>query len=83
MLAVQRYRPQRYPPGPDFAQFGDTLFAGHVKAAGRVSAPNRRREFAAIHMDRLEKAGLKPYETEFHVIHTPNDDGALDSAPHS
>jgi hypothetical protein len=55
MLAVQRYRPQKYPLGPDFAQFGDTLFAGHVKAAGR------RREFATIHMDRLERAGLKPY----------------------
>ena len=70
MLAVQRYRPQKYPPGPDFAQFGDSLFAGHVKAAGRM-ASNRRREFATIHMGRLDRAGLQPYNTEFHTIHTP------------
>ena len=78
MLAVQRYRPQKYTPGPDFAQFGDSLFAGHVKAAGRASnqaSSNRRREFAAIHMDRLERAGLRPYNinnAESYSIHTPD-----------
>ena len=75
MLAVQRYRPQKYPPGPHFAQFGDMLFAGHVKAAGRASnqaSSNRKREFAAIHMERLERAGLRPYNAETYSIHTPD-----------
>jgi hypothetical protein len=82
MLAVQSYRPQKYPPGPDFVQFGDTLFAGHVKAAGRM-ASNRRREFEAIHMDRLERAGLKPYNAETHRIYPPNDEEAFESAANS
>ena len=86
MLAVQRYRPQKYPPGPHFAQFGDTLFAGHVKAAGqasnRMASSNRKHEFAAIHMERLERAGLKPYNAETYSIHTPDGEG-FESAANS
>ena len=80
MLAVKQYRRENYPPGGNFVQFGDAIFASHVKAAGQgaqtqTRAEVRRQENAPFHMDRLERLGLTPHRrTEEFSIETPRRD---------
>jgi len=62
MLAVQPYRPGRYPPGRNWIQFGDDSLGHAISAAdeawGKLAA--KRQGMAQFHMDRLQKGGLVP-----------------------
>ena len=60
MLPAQPQNPGRYPPGPQWAQFGDDIIghaAGHKMQALLAS---KRQTFEAFHIDRLQQDGFMP-----------------------
>ena len=72
MLPRQRYRPQAYPPGPVFTQFGDDLLRRGVKAYseahGEIMQKLSNRRMMDVHKSRLQDHG-------FHLYQDPHDAG--------
>ena len=68
MLPIQRWRPRTYPPGPQFAQFGDDLLGHSVSLAdeARAKLAEKRRGMSGFHMERLQNAGLLPGQSNIH-----------------
>lgn len=62
MLPAQSYNPGRYPPGPQWAQFGDDLLGhslSHSEEA-RAKLARKRQGLLPFHVERLERDGLLP-----------------------
>ena len=60
MLPVQPYRPGKYPPGPQYPQFGDDALHKSLEEARRALA-ERRSRLEHFHLSRLEAHHLMPY----------------------
>ena len=63
---MQRYRPEAYPPGPLFTQFGDDLLRrgvnAHAKAYDEVVQKLSDRRHMDLHKMRLQDHGLESYK---------------------
>ena len=64
MQPVQPYNPGRYPPGPQWAQFGDDLLGHSASAAdeARQKLANKRQGMMEFHIGRLERHGFAPMQ---------------------
>ena len=58
MLAVQRYRPEKYPPADDFAQFGDSFLKRGVAAHTAAVQKLAERRYSDLHSQRLNEKGF-------------------------
>ena len=63
MLPLDRYRPGTYPPGPQWAQWGDRYldraFRG-ISDEAHANLSQKRQGMMQFHKDRLDKQGLTP-----------------------
>ena len=58
MLAVQRYRPEKYPPADDFAQFGGDFLRKGVAAHSAAIQTLADRRQPDLHSQRLKDQGF-------------------------
>ena len=58
MLAVQRYRPEKYPPTDDFVQFGDSFLKRGVAAHTAAVQKLAERRYSDLHSQRLNEKGF-------------------------
>jgi len=75
MLPVQPYRPGKYPPGPQWAQFGDDLLGRTFSVAdeARANLAEKRRSMGGFHMGRLEEDGFLPVQSKVPHIFATHD----------
>jgi len=75
MLPVQPYRPGKYPPGPQWAQFGDDLLGRTFSVAdeARANLAEKRRSMGGFHMGRLEEDGFLPMQSKVPHIFATHD----------
>ena len=72
MLPVTPYRPGKYPPGPQWTQFGDDVL-GHAMSntseEARQKLAAKREGMAQFHMDRLQRGGFAPVPRMQGAVH--------------
>ena len=66
MLAAQRYRPEKYPPSGEFAQFGDGFLRKGVAAHSAAIQKLAERRQPELHSQRLKDQGFTLMSREEH-----------------